>query len=318
MARGRRRWDFPADDADEEVYLLDGATGTLEARVPRTSGDPLDDTLVDLLATGQVVGSRPIPWGSNYSFVVSLGRSGDGEVLAVYKPRRGEVPLWDFPDGTLYRREYAAYRVSRALGMGFIPPTVIREGPQGVGTFQLYVEPDESTEYYRFRSDHTDELRSIAIFDILTNNADRKAGHCFKGRDGRIWGIDHGLCFNVVPKLRTVIWEFCGQGLPSALHGQLCEAFTDPAKAGPDFAIQGEYKGELKHEDDRIDIGAQVIALGEGKFRGVFCVGGLPGEGWNRVSLRSKGSSRNLRARKLRRSCAPEATHGTRASSSGV
>src|SRR5438067_8042043 len=231
MARRRRRWDFPSDDAGEEAYLLDGGAETLEVRVPPASGDSVDDTLVDVLANGQVVGSKPIPWGSNYSFVVSLGRAGRSEAMAVYKPRRGEVPLWDFPDGTLYRREYAAYRVARALGMGFIPPTVIRDGPQGVGTFQLYVEPDESTEYYRFRKDHVDELRSIALFDILTNNADRKAGHCFKGRDGRVWGIDHGLCFNVVPKLRTVIWDFCGQLLPPELHGRLCEAFTDPERS---------------------------------------------------------------------------------------
>jgi uncharacterized repeat protein (TIGR03843 family) len=246
MARTRRRWDLPDDDADDEVYLLDGGAEALEVRAPSPSGDLLDNRLVDVLANGQVVGSKAIPWGSNYSFVVSLGRAGEAEATAVYKPRRGEVPLWDFPDGTLYRREYAAYCVSRALGMDFIPPTVIREGPHGVGTFQLYVEPDESTEYYRFRKDHVDELRSIALFDILTNNADRKAGHCFKGRDGRIWGIDHGLCFNVVPKLRTVIWDFCGQILPHGLHEQLCEAFTDPARSR---LLRAEL-GELLHEKE--------------------------------------------------------------------
>jgi hypothetical protein len=246
MARRRRRWDLPSDDAGEEVYLPRGGGDSPEVRVPPTSGDAGDDTLVDVLANGQVVGSKPIPWGSNYSFVVSLGRAGEAEAMAVYKPRRGEVPLWDFPDGTLYRREYAAYRVSRALGMRFIPPTVIREGPQGVGTFQLYVEPDQSTEYYQFRKDHVDELRMIALFDILTNNADRKAGHCFKGRDGRIWGIDHGLCFNVVPKLRTVIWDFCGQLLPGELHHQLCEAFTDPARSR---VLRAEL-GDLLHDDE--------------------------------------------------------------------
>src|SRR5690349_2998794 len=155
MARRRRRWGVPGDD-DEELYLLDGGGDGLELRVPPASGDAVADRLLDVLANGQVVGTKPIPWGSNYSFVVSLGRTGEAEALAVYKPRRGEIPLWDFPDGTLYRREYAAYRVARALGMGFIPPTVIREGPQGVGTFQLYVEPDESTEYYQFRKQHVE------------------------------------------------------------------------------------------------------------------------------------------------------------------
>jgi hypothetical protein len=230
MARKRRRWNVPGDE-DEELYLLDGSVEPTELRVPEGQVAFGDPGLLDVLAHGTVVGYKPIPWGSNYSFVVSVVREGAPEALAVYKPRRGEVPLWDFPDGTLYRREYAAYRVSQALGLGFIPPTVIREGPQGVGTFQLYVEPDETTEYYQFRKEHPEELRAIALFDVLTNNADRKAGHCFKGRDGRIWGIDHGLCFNVVPKLRTVIWDFCGQLLPTELHGQLCEAFTDPSRS---------------------------------------------------------------------------------------
>src|SRR5438128_8637141 len=156
MARRRRRWDVPGDD--EELYLLDGGSAPAELRVPAeqpTFGDP---GLLDVLANGTVVGYKPIPWGSNYSFVVSLMREGAPEALAVYKPRRGEVPLWDFPDGTLYRREYAAYRVSQALGMGFIPPTVIRDGPQGVGTFQLYVEPDETTDYHQFRNEHPEEL----------------------------------------------------------------------------------------------------------------------------------------------------------------
>jgi hypothetical protein len=246
MGRRRRRWGFGSEDADEEIYLLDGGSQALELRVPPASGDQGDDALVDVLANGQVVGTKPIPWGSNYSFVVSLARSGVPEATAVYKPRRGEVPLWDFPDGTLYRREYAAYRVCRALGMAFIPPTVIRDGPQGVGTFQLYVEPDDSTEYYQFRKQHVEELRAIALFDVLTNNADRKAGHCFKGRDGRIWGIDHGLCFNVVPKLRTVIWDFCGQVLPAELHGQLCEAFTDPARS----RVLREELCQLLHENE--------------------------------------------------------------------
>jgi hypothetical protein len=246
MARGRRRWLRPDDDANEEVYLLDGPVGPAESRVPPASGDPADDRLVELLARGPVVGTKPIPWGSNYSYVVSIGHPTGDELLAVYKPRRGEIPLWDFPDGTLYRREYAAYRVARALGMRFIPPTVIREGPQGVGTFQLYVEPDDSTEYHRFRKEHVEELRSIAIFDILTNNADRKSGHCFKGRDGRIWGIDHGLCFNVVPKLRTVIWDFCGEVLPPELHGQLCAASADRSTAD---RLRAEL-GELLHRNE--------------------------------------------------------------------
>jgi hypothetical protein len=242
MARRRRRWWAEDDDTYE---LVTGERDQAEVTVTVTA-KPDDPGIEDLLAAGDVVGVKPIPWGSNYSFVVALAREGQPQALAVYKPRRGEIPLWDFPDGTLYLREYAAYRVSRALGLSFIPPTVIREGPQGVGTFQLYVEPDDASEYYGFRNGHVDELRRIALFDIITNNADRKAGHCFKGRDGRIWGIDHGLCFNVVPKLRTVIWDFVGQELPNELHGAFCETYTDPVRSQ---ALRTELT-ELLHPDE--------------------------------------------------------------------
>jgi len=233
VARRRRRWWAPDDELEEELGLLGGdASDQLIASVPTAARSPFDESVERTLASGEVVGVRPIPWGSNYSFIAVLSSGGSPEMLAVYKPRRGEVPLWDFPDGTLYQREYAAYRVSRALGLHFIPPTVIREGPHGVGTFQLFVEPDDSVEYYQFRGQHVDELRAIALFDIITNNADRKAGHTFKGRDGRIWGIDHGLTFNVVPKLRTVIWDFCGEALPNELAEQLLGFVTDPARSG--------------------------------------------------------------------------------------
>jgi hypothetical protein len=232
VARRRRRWWAPDEELDEELALLGGdAPDELIASVRVSAGAaPFDAAVEEVLRDGEVVGVRPIPWGSNYSFIAVLARASEPEMLAVYKPRRGEVPLWDFPDGTLYMREYAAYRVSRALGMEFIPPTVIREGPHGVGTFQVFVEPDDSVEYYQFRGEHVDELRSIALFDVITNNADRKAGHCFKGRDGRIWGIDHGLTFNVVPKLRTVIWDFCGQQLPRELAERLMEFCTHPSR----------------------------------------------------------------------------------------
>jgi uncharacterized repeat protein (TIGR03843 family) len=244
VARRRRRWWAPDEDLEDEIALLGGnAPDELIASVAlKAAAPPFDSVVEQVLADGEVVGVRPIPWGSNYSFIAVMARGSAPEVLAVYKPRRGEVPLWDFPDGTLYQREYAAYRVSRALGLEFIPPTVIREGPHGVGTFQLFVEPDDSIEYYQFRGEHVDELRSIALFDVITNNADRKAGHCFKGRDGRIWGIDHGLTFNVVPKLRTVIWDFCGQPLPEMLAERLMDFCTDPGRSA---ALRDELDGIL-------------------------------------------------------------------------
>jgi len=232
VARRRRRW-WADDDLGDEIVLLGGEVpDEVVAGAAPVTPAPFDASVEEYLRSAAVTGVKSIPWGSNYSFVAVLGRPDGTQMLAVYKPRRGEVPLWDFPDGTLYQRELAAYRVSRALGLDFIPPTVIREGPHGIGTFQLFVEPDESAEFHQFRTQHVDELRAIALFDVITNNADRKSGHCFKGRDGRIWGIDHGLTFNVVPKLRTVIWDFCGQPLPTELAERLMEFVTDPAKSG--------------------------------------------------------------------------------------
>lgn len=171
-----------------------------------------------LLAHGDVLDCKPLPWGSNYTFAVALV-DGRHHGLAIYKPRRGEAPLWDFPDGTLYRREYAAFVLSRLMGWEFIPLTVVRDGPHGVGSVQRYVEP--VADYRSLGAEHDPDLWRIAVFDLVANNADRKSTHCFKDRDGRIWGIDHGLTFHTVPKLRTVLWEFCRRPIPEALLDDL-------------------------------------------------------------------------------------------------
>ncbi|HUZ02484.1 MAG TPA: SCO1664 family protein [Thermomicrobiaceae bacterium] len=170
------------------------------------------------LATGHISECKLVPWGSNYTFAVALDVAGAEPVTGIYKPERGEIPLWDFETGTLYRREYAAFVLSCLLGWHFIPPTVVRDGPHGIGTVQLYVEPDESMHDRTIRRAYHDQLQRIALFDLMTNNADRKASHCFVGRlDRRLWGIDHGLTFHVQPKLRTVIWDFCGEPIEGEL-----------------------------------------------------------------------------------------------------
>jgi hypothetical protein len=191
---------------------------------------PIPARLDVLLKRGEIVECKLVPWGSNYTFaVVLVDPEGEHEdAIGIYKPRAGEAPLWDFPSGTLYQREYAAYLVSRRLGWDFIPQTVVRDGPHGVGTVQAYVEPEDESHYFRFREAHADDLRRIAVFDLVTNNADRKAGHCFRGKDdGHIWGIDHGLTFHVHPKLRTVIWEFCGEPIPAHLLDDLLRLYVD-------------------------------------------------------------------------------------------
>ncbi|TAK35237.1 MAG: hypothetical protein EPO21_06810 [Chloroflexota bacterium] len=161
--------------------------------------------------------------GSNGTFLVTLSQADAEAGLGVWKPRRGETPLWDFPAGTLYKREYAAYLVSRALGWPNIPPTVIRDGPYGIGALQLFIDAHPDSHYFTFGNAHPLESRQIAVFDVLVNNADRKAGHCLEGSDGRIWVIDHGLTFSAEPKLRTVIWDFHGQPIPQELTQDLAQ-----------------------------------------------------------------------------------------------
>lgn len=218
-----------------------------------TQGWELEDVL-NLIARGDMTGCELIPWGSNYTFAVRLVCDG-ASAIGIYKPMRGEAPLWDFPRGTLYRREHAAYVVSHLLGWDFIPPTVIRDGLHGVGSVQLFVE-HEATDYFHFRADHEDDLKRMCVFDMVTNNADRKAGHCLKGVDGQVWGIDHGLTFNVQPKLRTVIWDYGGQAIPPALVDDLLDFRTDPARVKEMYAcLAGQLaKDELAAFLKRIDL----------------------------------------------------------------
>ena len=146
---------------------------------------------------------------SNYVYLAQLC-GGDGrQVAAIYKPHRGETPLWDFPDG-LYRREEAAYQLARLLGWDFIPPTVVRDGPEGVGSVQLFVSHDTNSHFFeqREKPELVPQLKRMAVFDYVSNNADRKGGHCLLDEQGRIWGIDHGLCFHEQYKMRTVMWDW--------------------------------------------------------------------------------------------------------------
>jgi uncharacterized repeat protein (TIGR03843 family) len=158
-----------------------------------------------------------LPHSSNYTFLARVPGLADGDLLAVYKPHRGESPLWDFPEGSLGRREVAAYIVSAALGWPNVPPTVLREGPEGVGSVQLFVPFEPHEHYFTLQDRFADDFRAVAAFDLVVNNADRKGGHCLLGEDGRIWAIDHGVCFHVEPKLRTVIWEYMGEPIPQPL-----------------------------------------------------------------------------------------------------
>ena len=181
----------------------------MRPHVPATG--PSD--VLDVLSHGEIRPLGLMPRASNYTFLAEVSEGGR-QVLAVYKPRQGETPLWDFPDGTLCNREVAAYVLSQALGWPAVPPTVLRDGPMGQGSVQLFVEADPHQHYFTLREVCLDAFMPVATFDALVNNADRKSGHCLRAEDGTIWVVDHGVCFGVEPKLRTVIWEFAGQPVP--------------------------------------------------------------------------------------------------------
>ena len=172
--------------------------------------------MLELLRRGEIEVKGRMPWSSNGTFLVHVCLD-DEETAAIYKPHRGERPLWDYPSG-LYRREVAVYLVSEFLGWGLVPETVLRDdGPFGPGSLQRFVPAHFEEHYFTMleRPELHQALRTIGLFDLVINNGDRKSGHCLLGEDGRIWAIDHGLCLHEEPKLRTVIWDFAGQPVPA-------------------------------------------------------------------------------------------------------
>jgi uncharacterized repeat protein (TIGR03843 family) len=201
-----------------------------DERPPRS--DSLSQlSLLSLLRHGEIDVRGRLPWSSNGTFLAEVCRDG-ASMPAVYKPLRGERPLWDYPAG-LYRREVAAWVVSEALGWGLVPETVARDGPLGPGSLQRFVVADLDEHYFTLleRPEHHAALKRICVFDLVVNNGDRKGGHCLLGEDGRIWAIDHGLCLHVEPKLRTVIWDFGGQPVPEELVADVARLAVAPPLA---------------------------------------------------------------------------------------
>lgn len=173
---------------------------------------------LELLVHGEITIEGRMPWSSNATFLVEVTHE-DRAAQAIYKPLRGERPLWDFEPG-LHRRELAAYLLSEEMELDLVPPTVIRDGPIGEGSVQWFVAADHQQHYFTIhesRPDLYEPLRALAVFDLLANNTDRKSGHVLVDDADHIWGIDHGLCFAAEFKLRTVIWEFGGEPVAEAL-----------------------------------------------------------------------------------------------------
>ena len=184
------------------------------------------ERVLSLLSSGTLEPVGLLPGASNDTFLATISKEGL-ETYAVYKPRDGEAPLWDFPEGSLYRREMAAYVISEALGWELVPPTVIRDGPMGVGMVQLFIDHEPAEHYLTLAEAHAEVFRRVAAFDLAVNNADRKSGHCLLQRGtGRIFVVDHGVTFNVHPTLRTVIWEHAGEPIPAAILADLARLAT--------------------------------------------------------------------------------------------
>ncbi len=175
------------------------------------------ESILNALQTGKIELEGEFVLGSNYTFLVKITPKSGAPFLGVYKPQEGERLLWDFPHNTLAHREAAAYLVCEALGWNLIPPTVYRgDGPFGAGSVQLFIEHDPNHHFFNFTQAEFEQLRPVVLFDLIANNADRKGGHIIFGEDDKMWLIDHGLCFNVEDKLRTVIWDFAGKPIPEA------------------------------------------------------------------------------------------------------
>jgi uncharacterized repeat protein (TIGR03843 family) len=184
--------------------------------------DLTDADAAEVLARGELDVLGRMPWASNAT-MLAVARADGVEVQAIYKPRRGERPLWDFPSGTLCQREVATYELSAALGWGLVPATVLRDGPLGEGMVQRFVDHDPEEHYFTLLERHADRFRRFATFDVLVNNADRKGGHLLRSRpDGAIVGIDHGLTFHPAWKLRTVIWDFAGERVDAEAADAVC------------------------------------------------------------------------------------------------
>jgi uncharacterized repeat protein (TIGR03843 family) len=187
-------------------------------QVELTQPAPEGTNALEVLCAGEIEILGRMPWSSNSTFLVTVHHDGV-EARAIYKPGRGERPLWDFPSG-LYKREVAAYELSEAMGLHIVPTTVLRDGPLGEGSVQWFVEADFKEHYFSLhesRPELHDQFRAFAVFDIVANNTDRKSGHCLIDRHDKVWGIDNGLCFAADFRLRTVIWEFGGEEIPEEL-----------------------------------------------------------------------------------------------------
>jgi uncharacterized repeat protein (TIGR03843 family) len=220
----------------------------------------------EVLTRGELTVKGRLPWSSNATFLVEATLD-EATALGVYKPERGERPLWDFPSG-LFRRELAAWHLSEALGWDVVPLTIERDGPYGPGSVQRFIAADFEQHYFTLREDpkHHDHLKRICAFDLVANNADRKSGHCLLAEDGAIYGIDNGLCFHVDPKLRTVIWDFAQEPVPPALLDDLRRLAEGLPPALGELLAPDECQAVLKRARALLKVGKFPVDKGGHRY----------------------------------------------------
>jgi uncharacterized repeat protein (TIGR03843 family) len=251
--------DFDDDFSDDEFEdELDDDED--DARVsPFRSRPPIETArALTLLREGEIEVLGRMPYSSNATFLVDICHDG---LLAqgIYKPHRGERPLWDFPSG-LFKREAAAFDLAEHVGWHLVPPTVVRDGPLDEGSLQLFVPAHFEQHYFTLRDEgtHLETMQRLCVFDLLANNTDRKSGHVLLGEDGRIWAIDNGLSFHAEFKLRTVIWDFAGEPIPAAIREDVVQLL--------DEGLPGSFAGYLDaFERDAVLTRARAVVR-EGRF----------------------------------------------------
>lgn len=218
----------------------------------------------DILLLGEMKSCALTAKGSNYTFLSELSLGSD-TLLVIYKPRDGEAPLWDFPAGTLYKRECAAYVLDDMLGWNIIPRTIIRDGTYGIGSAQVFIDHNPVNNYYKVTEKHHEQLRKIACFDLVANNTDRKADHIIIDDKGKLWGIDQGLTFHTDIKIRTVIWDFQGEDIPD----YLLQDISDLKLKLEDQTVSQRFEG-LLGESEKEALKSRIdLFLDFGKYPGL-------------------------------------------------
>jgi uncharacterized repeat protein (TIGR03843 family) len=192
-------------------------------------------SILDILTNGEMKVEGQFAWGSNFTLLCNVIHNGEN-IPAVYKPARGERPLWDFPEESLGKRETAAYLISEAGGWHMVPPTVYRsDAPEGEGSLQYFIPHDPEVTYFNLSDAEKLSLKPVALFDAVINNTDRKGGHILRDKEMNYWLIDHGVSFHQMPKLRTVVWDFAGLPIPGSLLGQI-SALKDKFEIGSELS----------------------------------------------------------------------------------